>query len=154
MSTTKSRTGDVKTCTSVAENDLRIALARVAQGVYAVEGAPFQPGEKAVCSCAWPCQPTLPKGQRAAVMAIRINRVTSPEIVNRNKQSVAAPLHKAAVLLRRPLFTAHLVAGARYRKLEGRLGATGKAAEHRDTWYAASEVECPFIEGAAVDRLN
>jgi pimeloyl-ACP methyl ester carboxylesterase len=31
--TTKSRTGDMKTSTSVAENDLRRALARVAQGV-------------------------------------------------------------------------------------------------------------------------
>jgi hypothetical protein len=39
-------------------------------------------------------------------MAMRIDRATSPEIVNRNKQSVTAPLHKAAVLFRRPPFAA------------------------------------------------
>jgi hypothetical protein len=33
-------------------------------------------------------------------MAMRINRATSPEIVDRNKQSLAAQLHKAAVLFR------------------------------------------------------
>jgi hypothetical protein len=47
-------------------------------------------------------------------MAMRINRATSPEIVDRNKQIVAAPLHKAAVLFRRPLFTvARVIANLR-----------------------------------------